>query len=206
MIWEKPGSSQNDFSQDRYACMQQSQQPVSGAYINQYGGFASSNIITNNNLFSACMNSRGWNLTAKTSPQGSTPYKDAIDAITAEQREACSRDDLQAFYRKASCFANEATLDQLSDPSKISRDEKVALTKWRTVVGEFNKRTAAVHRQYNPNSGNSVAEIIEKGTISGDALALELYNGRIPWGEFNKRRREMLIKAQDEFKSAVRGN
>src|SRR5262249_16712166 len=60
MVWVKPGSSQNDFAQDRYRCLRESQQRVGGAFVNQYGGAASDSVVTNEQLFSACMNSRGW--------------------------------------------------------------------------------------------------------------------------------------------------
>lgn len=205
-VWEKAGSTQSDFSKDRYACMQQSQQPVSGAYVNQYGGFASSNIITNGNLFGACMNSRGWNLADKTSPEGSTPYSEAIGAIVTEQKASCSREDLQAFYRKAPCTTGDTTLDQLADRSKISADEKPALSKWRAAQDEFNKRVESIHREYNLQRGNPIAQVIEKASMAGDALALELYNGKITWGEFNNRRRELFNRTLDEFKSAAAGS
>lgn len=202
-VWEKPGSSQSDFGQDRYACLQQSQQPSSGAYVNRYGGFASSNIITNGGLFDACMNSRGWNLTTKNSETGSTPYKDAIDALDAEARENCTREEIQAFIRKAPCFGNVATLEQLSDKSKISSNEKATLSSWRKMVGEHNKKVASTHRQYSPQNGNRLAEALEKLNVAGDQLALELYNGKITWGEFNKRRLELGTKAQEDFKNAA---
>ena len=32
------GATQQQFVNDRYACLQQTQQRVSGAYVNQYGG------------------------------------------------------------------------------------------------------------------------------------------------------------------------
>jgi hypothetical protein len=56
-MWIKPGFSQDEFAKDRYSCMQQSQQRVSTAFVNQYGG-SSSNHVTNANLFNACMSSR----------------------------------------------------------------------------------------------------------------------------------------------------
>jgi hypothetical protein len=40
MLWLKPGAASDDFGQDKYACMQQSQQPNSTAYLNRYGGVA----------------------------------------------------------------------------------------------------------------------------------------------------------------------
>ena len=60
--WMKPGLTQEEFAKDRYSCMQQSQQRVSVAFANQYGGSASNHEITNANLFNACMNAQGYTL------------------------------------------------------------------------------------------------------------------------------------------------
>jgi hypothetical protein len=53
-VWNKPGASQADFSTERYRCMQESQQQSSSAYVNRYGGAASSGQTTNEPLFIAC--------------------------------------------------------------------------------------------------------------------------------------------------------
>ena len=63
MLWYKPTGTQDEFSRDKYDCLQQAQQPYSGAYVNMYGGASRGQMITNNQLFAACMNSRGWYLT-----------------------------------------------------------------------------------------------------------------------------------------------
>ena len=200
-IWLKPGAGQNEFSQDKYACMQQSQQPASSAYVGQYGGFANSNIITNGNLYNACMNSHGWSLTPVSNVKG---YNDEINAVVGEQREACVRADLQAiFSKKMTCKPNEAAQEQLSDRSKISSDEKIALLKWQDILAETNGKIAAIHRQYNPKSGEAIAVLIEKGVGESKNLALELYNGRISWGDYNKRRNALFIRNQDAMKTAL---
>jgi hypothetical protein len=58
--WYRPGASAQDFATDKYECMSRSQMEVSGAYVNGYGGSASSGTTTNMPLFSACMQSRGY--------------------------------------------------------------------------------------------------------------------------------------------------
>ena len=69
-VWVKPGGTQGEFSQDRYACMQETQQRVSGTIVTQYGGtsvgVSQNSVATNASLFQACMNARGWFLQAET--------------------------------------------------------------------------------------------------------------------------------------------
>jgi hypothetical protein len=66
-VWVKPGASQQDFANDRYTCLQQSQQQRSAAQVNAYGGAASSGSYTNADLFNACMNAAGWYLQRQSS-------------------------------------------------------------------------------------------------------------------------------------------
>lgn len=70
MVWTKPGGTQDEFSQDKYTCLQESQQRTSGAVVNQFGGAASSSMVTNTGLFGSCMNARGWYLGAAASNSG----------------------------------------------------------------------------------------------------------------------------------------
>jgi hypothetical protein len=58
--WYKPGISQQEFAEDKYECMSKSQMEASGAYVNAYGGAASSQTTTNMPLFQACMQARGY--------------------------------------------------------------------------------------------------------------------------------------------------
>lgn len=58
--WNKAGLTQQQFSIDRFECMRVSQEQYSDSYVNQYGGSGYSAQRTNINLFSACMNARGY--------------------------------------------------------------------------------------------------------------------------------------------------
>jgi hypothetical protein len=200
-LWSKPGSAPDEFNQQRYACMQQSQQPNSSAYINRYGGVANSNIITNGGLFDACMNSQGWVLTPVTDAKA---FSDAVRPIGEEMRGNCSREDLQALYRKKmACRAADATPEQLSDRSKISNDEKIALSKWRESVQGGNEKIAAIYRQFYLKNGDAVATVIEGGSAESGRLAQEFSNGGLSWGEYNKRRLELAKRVEANQKIAL---
>jgi hypothetical protein len=200
-LWLKPGAAANEFGQERYACLQQSQQPSSSAYIGRYGGAANSNVITNDGLYSACMNSKGWALTPVTDVKG---FNDAMRPVGEELLAYCSKDDLQALYRKKmSCKAIDATPEQLSDRSKISNEEKIALLKWQDLIQGSNEKIAVNYRQYNPKNGDAVASAIEAGAADSRKLALEFSNGGFSWGEYNKRRIELTKRIQENQKNAL---
>ena len=54
------GATQEQFMKDRYECYKETQQRASSAYINQYGGFASSQVMPSCSAFNACLASRGY--------------------------------------------------------------------------------------------------------------------------------------------------
>ena len=71
-VWVKPGSKDNDFNLDKYACMQNAQQPYASSTGYNSGGIVSPSSMTtssssagialNEQLFNACMNAKGWSL------------------------------------------------------------------------------------------------------------------------------------------------
>ena len=53
-------ATQQQFMRDRYSCYQETQQRVSNAYANQYGGVANSRVMPTCSAFNACLAARGY--------------------------------------------------------------------------------------------------------------------------------------------------
>jgi hypothetical protein len=184
--------------------MQQSQQGSSTAIVNQYGGAAHSGVITNPNLFNACMNALGWTLTRQdsNSPQqqaNNEQAKAAMAAVDAEAQQICARPDLQAYYSKTPCKPIDATLEQMADKSKITEAEKVAMNKVRTEFRTISNKGNDVIRQYNPQNAATIIARRDQATVAQDQNALDFYEGRITRGEYNKRRAEIAKKLADDL-------
>lgn len=60
--WVKPGGTQQAFAQDRYTCLQSSQQRVAGTRQQAWSGQqeAYNEVQVNDQMFVACMNAKGW--------------------------------------------------------------------------------------------------------------------------------------------------
>lgn len=54
-----PGTMQ-DFANARYQCVQETSARQSGAYINQYGGYANSTVKPTCSAFTACLAAKGY--------------------------------------------------------------------------------------------------------------------------------------------------
>jgi|SRR5215469_4749406 len=53
-------ATETQFLQDRYQCLQETAHQVSGAYVNAYGGAASSQVMPSCSAFNACLAARGY--------------------------------------------------------------------------------------------------------------------------------------------------
>ena len=104
LVWVKPGASNNQFPQDRYDCLQRSQQAYSSSHSSNTGGVVSPNAIstssssagmtTNEQLFNACMNSKGWNLVRQNPiPNGQQQINQA--ASPSEATKICQNKGLK---------------------------------------------------------------------------------------------------------------
>ena len=208
-VWVKPGASQNDFSSDRYACLQDSQQRVGAAQVNPYGGAAVNTVRTNEQLFASCMNARGWYLQRQAGTQEPaqgaqpSPVKIAFDTFAAEAQARCREPELQPYFAKTSCNAFDITLEQLTDSSKITEEQKVALQKNRSEYLQQSRKLIQAIRQYGGQKGASVATLREKSDEEVDANILELYTGRISWGEYNRHRKDINVRLRDNQNEIV---
>jgi hypothetical protein len=59
-VWWKEGITQQQANQDHYECLKDSQQRVSAAQVNVYGGTSQNRVVTNPDLYSACVAARGY--------------------------------------------------------------------------------------------------------------------------------------------------
>jgi hypothetical protein len=150
------------------------------------------------------MNARGWYLQDKRQQEAVIQTsKNGWEALIAEAHQLCTRDDLQSYFSKSPCQAEDATLEQVTDKSRITPSEKEALSKVRSEGKALAKRMNDYLRQYDLRNGNSLALIRERGATELDKVALEFYEGRITRGEYNKKRREIAQQTDQQGRVAV---
>ena len=204
-MWVKPGAGTEEFSQAKYACLQQGQQPYSAASINRYGGSASGGMTTNAGLYNACMEAGGWAL-VDNATSGSSAYTATMKEIEADGRTLCKRPDLYPYYSWAPCRAREATPEQITDRAKVTAAEKPAFLAAMSESDNINARIIAARRQNDEKNGEAIAVTIEQSTATSKRFRQEYLEGRITRGEYNKRRRDIAISAEADEVRILRGN
>lgn len=58
--YSRPETTQSQFMKDRYECLLESQQRVSGAVVNAYGGASNSEVVPSCGIWMACLGARGY--------------------------------------------------------------------------------------------------------------------------------------------------
>lgn len=202
-VWVKPGASQNDFAGDRYSCMQDSQQRVGGAVVNQFGGSATNTVITNGNLFGSCMNAKGWYLTRPNTPQqsptaGATPSTGVasnplaeVDREASRQAEAtCADPALQALWAKSPCKVEGITLAHLADTSYATEAQREALLLARQNYNERIVTASRAYRSLGGARGAAFAQLLDDNSARLEKAALAAYSGKMNWAEYNQARKD----------------
>ena len=196
MVWNKSGASASEFNTERYQCMQSSQHQYSSAYVSGsyvpgfgagYSGSASSGQTTNQPLFNACMNAKGWSLQQDNKSQAMAEFKDADNYVA----RVCADPKYAPYYSKAPCKVNQITPEQMADAAKISPEAKAVFSDVTAQLTQAGSMYPDALRKYGGIIGVRRAELYQTTYLQYQQNNQNLYSGQITWGEYNKRRSQI---------------
>lgn len=179
-------------SQGNYAAQlaQQNAQNMAQAGANIGTGIARQQYVEN------CMMSLGYRKQQVTSqaqsnsPSMAQQYKLNIDELNASFRNnVCGDERFKPLFLKSSCSANEISLNQLADNEKISESEKELLNLYTERNREFLNGELDIINKYMASPMKDEISIFRRKQFN-EAIneRIELIQGKITWGEYNKRR------------------
>ena len=199
--WIKPGLTQEEFQRDRYACLQGSQQAQSSFVIGQYAAGGASGMQTNDMLFRACMGSRGYALQT-IDPSGKPVNPSPVVAQAAQartdfdsqMRATCGNPEFSAYFAMTSCAVKDIQFQHLANETKITPEQKVVFLKARAALDALSKQQMDNMRQFGGENGRRLVSRADSFQPQTDQNNLDLYNGQITWGTYNKRRKEIFAQ------------
>lgn len=159
-------------------------------------------------VFRYCMEGRGWAL--YTEEQNETrksqltdkleQYKLAFDRLRADHEENCKDPNLAPIAAKTPCNAKDINIAQMSDKSKASTKEKTAILYGEKVdEKEYSEVVDLIKLHMNPNAANDVIKYIDRRKAQYQKSLLDLYNGKITWGQFNIDRKNRAADGEAEL-------
>lgn len=125
--------------------------------------------------------------------------KSAFEKYSNRVKEICSKPEFAAFFAKTACYGKDISFEQLTDNSKISKEQKSTFPRYRALVDAETKEANIARRAYGGDMGIRSADYLESIQAETDKFNLDLYNGLITWGTYNQLRKELATRANAEL-------
>lgn len=128
---------------------------------------------------------------------GSSEYRARIEEVAARMRAACVADDFQPYFRKTACLPGGITSEMLADRTRITAAQKRAAQEVFALTHALNEETRRIMIESGTpeERAQALASQSERDPLIA-ALQKDLLEGRITWGDYNKRRLELLRAAE----------
>jgi hypothetical protein len=124
-----------------------------------------------------------------------------LDKLKQQTDSRCADSEFRPYYEKTPCLANQINFQYVSDTSKITPIQKKVFQKLRSAIDENQRERIRVDRE---TGFGWAADLIEQYLIPpNDANNLDLLNGKITWGEYNTKRRDIFNNFMVEVKKAA---
>lgn len=154
---------------------------------------------TNDMLFRACMGSKGYALqTIDPSGKPVNPSPVMVQASQAQNdfqtqmRETCTNPEFAPYFEMTACAVKDIQFQHIANETKITANQKIVFIKARAALDAMNRQQMDNARQFGGETGRRNAAKADSFQPQVDQNNLDLYNGQITWGTYNKRRREIF--------------
>ena len=138
-------------------------------------------------------------LTSNLSAQSSRQIE--LDKLKQQTDSRCASPEFKPYYEKTPCLANQINFQYVSDNSKITAIQKKVIQNLRSAIDENQRERVRVDRE---TGFGWAADLMEQFLIPpNDANNLDLLNGKITWGEYNTKRRDIFNNFMVEVKKAA---
>ena len=127
--------------------------------------------------------------------------KQKLEKVKVKMLEMCNAPELAAYYKKTSCKVTDITFEQVADVTKITASQKVSLAKQRAQYVELQKDQKEALLMTQQPAGQKTIDLTESYLMpQTEQNGIDLYNGKITWGDYNKRRKEIYAEFMKRLK------
>ena len=153
-------------------------------------------------LLSACALPPGEDFPNLAQANKPTP-KDTVVELSKQIKALCKQPEYAPYFAKTFCTPSELSLAMMSDRSKINQTQKDALNAWSQtydkLVDEFNEALLLTSAANKPMAEYN--KIIALPAAQQNRL--DLYQGRITWAVYNRKRKEISDGIAAESRRSV---
>jgi hypothetical protein len=88
----------------------------------------------------------------------------------------------------------------MTDETKITQPQKQVFIKWRETVDASLQQTLNFEVRLGGSTGKKYASSFATYKADNDKNNVDLYNGKITWGQYNGKRKEIYLKIMEAIK------
>lgn len=153
-------------------------------------------------LINKCMGNRGYykssnqaknNSSSNNNPDMPVQLNDSLKRIEEEFKQNCLKLEYQEYYSKTGCLTGDINMEHMVDTSKITSPQKAVMLQARGLADQSNKEKVQIIRELGGVKGSQYGDLYDSTVVTrNDRNNIDLYNGRVTWGEYNQRRKEII--------------
>ncbi len=208
-LYVKPGASEQDWSRDYNDCL------VKANQAGYTGGDLAAN-LNRSNFLDMCVQGQGWTVQTKESAQAQSQqqsdlnrkkadYNSTMNALDNQMVQVCAKPEYDLLIKKSPCDSTNISMDQMADDSKIATKLKKKFLAFRKEIQNLSKQKREFLRlNALVDNDRRLADQMESTELDSIGNSLDLHNGKITWGEYNKIRKDIAAKAQAEWRRIFR--
>jgi len=122
-------------------------------------------------------------------------------AVLSDQIKAlCTNPDYAAYFAKTFCVSTDATLAKMTDKSVINAQQKEALNAWSQAYDRLAIEMNQTMRTGNAKDKKMAAYYDNIVFPAAQQNRLNLYDGKITWGEYNRHAKEIYEDTEAEIR------
>jgi hypothetical protein len=121
-------------------------------------------------------------------------FVSAVNKLREKGQAICAMPELAPLFAKTACAPQDISFEQIADSTKVNEEQKIVLMKWIAQTDAVVKQTTELFRSGDDGT-KRWADYLESIQPENDKLKLNLYNGKITWGEFNQQRKASFVRS-----------
>ena len=190
-------------STDGIECTYEAKKGAAAVNVPGRSGLNLEQMFKENELFNLCMQVKESRSSSGSINQNTALAKlrDTLNQLSTENIGSCNNPDFKEYYEKTACTSDSITLTQMADTSKITPNQKPVLLAAREAADSDNKKYPDAYRKSGHRLGPKAADYLEGQSLKNEQLTMELYDGKITWGQYNRRRKEIFQETKEGMKN-----
>lgn len=159
-----------------------------------------------NRSWERCIRTKGYYTVGEQPQKAKKPQLSALGVALREagreEQALCKKPEFASFYNKTACKVEDLTTEQLSDSSKVTKQEKKIVHSIRTKEKQARAKMIRAIQSLSPNtSGRELIALIEKYDKLQENLMLGLLSRQLNYGEYNTMLRALNLEAKQQVKA-----